>query len=46
MQRIVRAEALNSLGKLFSLAYPEMYVLPSHMTETCLKTSSAETTIN
>jgi sister chromatid cohesion protein PDS5 len=26
IQRIVRAEALNSIGKLFSLAYPEMYV--------------------
>jgi sister-chromatid-cohesion protein PDS5 len=25
-QRIVRTEALNSVGKLFSLAYPEMYV--------------------
>jgi sister-chromatid-cohesion protein PDS5 len=24
---VVRAEALNSLGKLYSLAYPEMFVL-------------------
>ena len=47
MQRIVRAEALNSVGKLFSLAYPEMYVLSSsRTTEICLRRSSAETTTN